>query len=219
VLFYLTSILPTVKTVFDFGGNVGNLFYCYSQHVAIPSETIWTIYDLPKVLDTGRQLALENLERQLRFTESLESAEGVDLLLASGSIHYFESALPELLRTVRHKPKHVIVNRTPLTDGKSVVAIQDAGPFLVACKLFNRQEVLDGFASLGYEVVDTWRVDELSVRIPCYPDLSVSAYSGMYLRLKGDSRCAAEQSNPPEPVQCEVVGELKGDAGTAIAFT
>src|SRR5580765_6062069 len=39
-LFHLERLMPKVKRVFDLGGNVGNLFYCYGKYVNL-SRLSW----------------------------------------------------------------------------------------------------------------------------------------------------------------------------------
>jgi len=183
-LFYLTPVMSSSPNVFDLGGNVGNLFYCYARYLTFPSDLLWTVFDVPEMESIGRDVAHSRGETRLRFTTTLEDLSTTDILLASGSLHYFDVSLYELLQGVSSKPKHLIINRTPLTDAKSVVTVQDAGTYLCACKLYNKHDLMGRLQSLGYDLVDSWSVPELSIHIPCYPELSVPAYSGCYLRLK-----------------------------------
>jgi putative methyltransferase (TIGR04325 family) len=185
VLFHLEKLLPRIGSVFDLGGNVGNLFYCYAKYLDLPPGLRWTVYDLPGILEIGRRLAHERQEYALTFTASFQEANGADVLLASGSSHYFVPSLPDLLRPLMKKPKYVILNRTPLLgDHGPVVTVQDAGTFLVACTLYREQDIIAGFESLNYEKIDSWRVPELSIRIPFYPECTIHEYSGFLFRLE-----------------------------------
>jgi putative methyltransferase (TIGR04325 family) len=183
VLFYLGRLVAEPVTILDIGGSAGSLYYCYSRYVDLSHAKCWTVLELPFVAEFGRQLALERNECRLRFTSTLEGVDS-DILLASGSLHYFESPLPDLVRELPHKPKHVIINRTPLSDLPSVVTVQDAGKFLVACRIHRREELIGGMEALNYELVDSWRVPDHSIQIPFYPEYSVPEYSGLYFRLK-----------------------------------
>jgi putative methyltransferase (TIGR04325 family) len=170
-LFHLRSILPGVKHVFDLGGNVGNLFYCYSDYLELPTTLTWMIYDLPAMLSMGQELARERNETRLRFTDSFYDADGADLLIASGSLHYFAKPLGAMLADLEVKPKYVLINRTPLVEGRPTATVQEAEHLLAACNLFNREELLRDFQILGYEAADSWLAEELSLQIPCYPEL------------------------------------------------
>jgi putative methyltransferase (TIGR04325 family) len=186
-LFFLQPIVPLIRTVFDFGGNVGNLFYCYSKYLDLPSDFSWTVYDLPKNIETGAQIANEAGERRLRFTNSLSDADGADLFIACGALHYFEPPLPDIIAEFHRKPRYVLVNRTPLVDGRPFATVQDSGTYRVACMLYNRDDLIRRFETAGYHMVDSWWAAERSLVIPCYPDRSVAAYSGMFFQLSDDN--------------------------------
>ncbi len=107
-LFHIQPLLPSIRTVFDFGGNAGNLFYCYSRYLQLPPDLIWTVYDLPKNRIVGAQIATEKGEKRLRFTGELSEADGVDLFIASGALHYFEQPLPDMIAGLRQLPRYII---------------------------------------------------------------------------------------------------------------
>ncbi|GAC1415339.1 MAG: hypothetical protein NVSMB5_04370 [Candidatus Velthaea sp.] len=182
-LFYVRPLLPDIRRVFDLGGNVGNLFYCYAKYLDVSSDVVWQVYDLPANLTRGRELAQQSTASQLRFTARWTDASGTDLLIASGSLHYFERSFSDMLRELRSLPKYILINRTPLTDGTPVATVQDAITYRVACMVRNRADLIRGLTEIGYEVLDAWTAAELSLEIPGYPEHSVRAYSGFFLRL------------------------------------
>jgi putative methyltransferase (TIGR04325 family) len=186
-LFHIRPLLPGIRRVFDLGGGIGGLFYCYSKYLDIPASLIWIVYDLPATREIGEQLARERSESKLVFTNRLADAEGVDLFVACGSLHYFERPLDDLIAGLASKPRYVIINRTPLVDGPTVATVQDGGTYRLACILHNRAEIIRRIEALGYELVDDWRTTELSVIIPCYPDLSAKTYSGLFFRRTSGS--------------------------------
>jgi putative methyltransferase (TIGR04325 family) len=183
VLFHLERILPEASTLFDLGGNVGNLFYCYSKYISFPDQLVWTVHDLAPTLQLGRQFALERGEPRLRFTDDLAVFAEHQVLLVSGALHYLEPSLPDLLRTYSGRPAHVIVNRAVVTTVKSVVTVQDSRDSLFACKTVCRRELVAGMGELGYDLVDSWSIPELSLHIPFYPEYSVAEYTGLYFRM------------------------------------
>lgn len=183
-LFHIRLLLPGIRSIFDFGGSVGNLFYCYSKYLDLPSDLSWTVFDLPRTIQIGEQMARERNEGRLRFTDRLGDADGIDLFIASGSLHYFERPLADMIAEFRRRPRYVLVNRTPLIDGPAFATVQDGSTWLVACMLYNRDELIRAFATIGYDTVDRWQVPEYSIIIPCYLDRSVRAYSGMLFRLR-----------------------------------
>lgn len=187
-LFHMQPLLPSLRTVFDFGGNVGNLFYCYSRYLALPQQLIWTVYDLPTNLEMGAKIAGERGEKRLRFTERLEEADGADLLVACGSMHYFEEPLPDIIAKFTRLPRYVLINRTPLIDGPPLATIQDGEFWRIACMLHNRDNLIAQFNKLGYDLMDMWSIDESSVIVVCYPDRSARSYTGMFFGLRSGPR-------------------------------
>jgi putative methyltransferase (TIGR04325 family) len=182
-LFYLRGLLGDVSTVLDLGGNAGNLFYCYSRYLVFPKHLKWIVYDLPTTIEVGRDLAQTSGESRLAFTPSLAITDRVDLLLVSGSLHYFDEPLSTLMAHLPTKPEHVLINRTPLMKSGASVTVQDGRTLLTACKLLSIDMVATDLKNAGYALIDSWDAPELSLHIPFHPELSVPSYTGMYWRL------------------------------------
>jgi len=186
VIFFLSRIEGDFR-VFDLGGNFGVLFYCYRRYLPNASRMRWTVFDLPDTVRLGCRLARRRgVADRIEFATGLEAADGVEVFLASGSLHYFDRSLPEMLAALRHPPVHVIVNRTPLNDGATVATVQDAGFGLAACILYDGGGLIDGMRALGYALVDRWSIHDLAVTIPLHPELSAPFYSGLYFRRVPD---------------------------------
>ncbi|MCU1292033.1 MAG: hypothetical protein JWP08_883 [Bryobacterales bacterium] len=187
-LFFLRDLLPNIATVLDLGGNVGNLFYCYSRYLEIPRQLNWIVCDLPTTVAAGRDLAQTRGEHRLSFTNSLAIETSVDLLIVSGALHYFDEPLSQLIAKLSSKPKYIIINRTPLvrSSGRSpaiLATVQDAGSHLVACKVLSVDVVISDLERAGYKLMEFWDAPELSLNIPFHPELSAPCYTGMYWRL------------------------------------
>ena len=184
VMFHMRPLLPALRHVFDLGGNAGNLFYCFEKYVQFAPGFIWTVNDLPDHLRHGEILARQRGATALRFSSDWMDAAKADLLIASGSLHYFDEPLPHMVARLPHKPAHILINRTPITDGAPVAAVQDAKTFRVACMLYNRSDLIREFDRVGYDLVDSWKAAELSLHVPGFPEHSVPEYSGMFLRKR-----------------------------------
>jgi putative methyltransferase (TIGR04325 family) len=178
-MFHISRMTPRPQTVFDLGGNVGNLFYCYSTHLTWLSGVSWKVFDMPANTTMGAEWAKQRGASQLSFTNNWQDANGVDLLIVSGSLHYFEQPVPQMVGELSKKPRYILVNRTPLIDADPVATIQDAGQFRVACMLHNRKQLTEEFVALGYKLVDQWSAPELSMDVPGYPEYKVASYSGL----------------------------------------
>jgi putative methyltransferase (TIGR04325 family) len=182
VLFHLVPLASALRRVFDFGGNVGNLFYAYQRKIDFPQGLLWTVYDLPVKNLLGEKLAAERAETRIRFTNTLAQASGSDVFIASGSLHYFEEPLHKILGSLADLPKHVFINRTPCSSGPELITVQDNRSYLVPCKLHSRTTLIAGMQALGYELQSEWPVYERRLLVPTHPDLSARTYSGFYFR-------------------------------------
>ena len=184
-LFHLQVILPRVTRVFDVGGNIGNLYYCYSKYLPLQGLLTWQVYDLPDNMKRGQALAATRKASNLEFVEDWTTASGADLLLVSGSLHYMREPLAHMLDRLDVPPEYILINRVPLTDGAPFATIQDGGPFRVACLVQNRQTLVRELEGAGYHLEDSWRAAELALCVPADPTHTVPFYSGFLLRRLG----------------------------------
>jgi putative methyltransferase (TIGR04325 family) len=184
VLFHLHPLLSELRHVFDFGGNVGNLFYSYQHKLNFGPALLWTVYDLPVKKPLGEELAVQRAETRVRFTNDLAAASGAEVFIASGSLHYFEEPLHEILASLDVPPRHVFVNRTPFSTGPDLITVQDNHSYLVPCKLHSRTVLLTGMQALGYELRSEWPIHERRLLVPTHPDLCARNYSGFYFEKR-----------------------------------
>lgn len=184
VLYHLERLLPGIRRVFDLGGNVGNLFYCYSRYVSFAEDFTWQVLDLPGNIERGRALALDRGANQLLFVSDWSDANGADLLLVSGALHYMRQPLASMISALDWSPEHILINRTPLTDGPAFATVQDGGAFRVACMVHNRGSLIRQLEDIGYGLEDSWRAAELSLTVPADPAHAVHAYSGLLFRRR-----------------------------------
>lgn len=178
------------RRLFDFGGSVGNVHYAYGKRVAAVARWEWTVYDLPELVEAGRELARERGNTALRFTTELSAGRDCDLALFSGSLHYWEGSIAELFDRIGSLPPHVLINRSPMRDRGDDLNVIQSGHAAFPCRLRSRERLEAAFAALGYELVDHWTEPELAYRLTLLPDYSASGYHGFYFRLA--AKAAAE---------------------------
>jgi putative methyltransferase (TIGR04325 family) len=183
-LFHMRGLTYDRAKIFDFGGSIGNLFYLYDRYLNLPPDCIWLVFELPALVELGRNVATQRGENRLRFSRTWEDAAGAELLLASGSLHYFDTPLSQRVAGLPEKPSYIVINRTPLIDGPTKATVQDCGTHMGAVVLYNRAEFVTAFEAIGYEVVDSWKVWELSLKVVGRPESSAFPYSGFFFRLK-----------------------------------
>lgn len=187
VLFFLAPIGRALTSVFDLGGGVGNLFYILDRHLHFSNDLVWTIHDLPIQKEAALAFAKFKNEKRVAFSNDFSSASGVDLFVVAGALHYFEPTLAELMQPLEILPKHVILNRTPVSDGQDIVTVQDYRDRVFPCKLHSVSKLVSGMQSLGYQLVASWPVHERKLEVPLHPEYS-KPYQGFYFRLQDDSR-------------------------------
>jgi len=183
VLYWLLKIGAGDLRIFDFGGNIGNLYYSYSSHLNSAQSVRWTVFDIPNVLEEGKRIAEERGAHGLRFTSSLQVASDCNVLLVSGAFHYWEKGVQAFLNQFANPPEHVILNRTPVHDRKlSFVTVQRTKECAFPCIVRNSAELVADFNAKGYAMIDRWPALELSLRMPLFPQYTVPHYSGFYFR-------------------------------------
>lgn len=187
VLYWLRRLGPEVHRLFDYGGHVGVKYYAYARYLSFPADFVWTVCDVAAVARAGAALAQEKGAGNLRFVTDVAAVDGQDLLMCSGSLQYIEPALSAQLRPVARKPKHVVVNAAPYHDGRTFFTLNSIGTAFCPYKVQNLGAFVAGMSQLGYELVDRWTIPGKGCVVPLHPELSVHAYTGMYLRLRQPS--------------------------------
>ena len=186
-LFWLRSAFEDSCSVFEIGGHVGVAFYGFARVLPYPSNLVWTICDVPTVVAAGEALARERGHDNLRFVTRPDQSEGADVFLAAGSLQYVESPdLAEMITMSRVRPRHVIVNKTPVYDGPAFTTLQNIGSAYCPYRVFNRHEFVQSLEVIGYVLVDTWHKDR-AFRIPRHPEKSFNHYTGFYFRSSVNS--------------------------------
>jgi putative methyltransferase (TIGR04325 family) len=182
VLFFLSPIASELRTVFDLGGSIGNLFFQLDRHLHFSHELVWTVHDLPFKRAAMLEFARRRNEERLRFSDHFYSASGVDLFIVAGAIHFFEPTLADLLTPLERLPKHVIVNRSPFSSLDDIITVHDGGLWVNPCKLHSVSSFCSAMGELGYDLIASWPVHERRTRVPLFPDCD-GIYRGFYFRL------------------------------------
>jgi putative methyltransferase (TIGR04325 family) len=181
-LYWINRICSREIRVFDFGGHVGNLFYSYLDYLLDTSDSVkWTVFDLPKTVTAGQELAQQRGACGLRFTTSLAQYSRDQVLLISGAFHYWEKSIAEFVSQFPELPDHVVINRTPVRDQPpSFFTVQENASYAVPCVVRSLDEIVGAFSASGYALIDRWKAPELRMRMPLFPGLNVPYYSGFY---------------------------------------
>jgi putative methyltransferase (TIGR04325 family) len=189
ILFWLKSIFSQdslALNIFDFGGNVGIHFYSYLNYLNYPPTLTWKVCEVPAIAQAGKELAEHRACHNLEFTCCFDEASGADIFLASGSIQYVKS-LAESIQNLSKKPSHLLLNRLPLHNKEAqFVTLQNGGQVFYPQYVFNKEQFIESFSSLNYELIDIWEDKEEGCIIPFHSKKSLPFYSGLYLKLRLD---------------------------------
>ena len=172
------------RRVFDLGGHIGVSYYGFQPYLDHPPDLTWTINDVPSVMAAGRAWATEHdPSRRLSFVESPDAAEGSDILVSTGALQYLDYTLPQLLGRMSSKPRHVLVNLTPMHPTLEFFTLQNLGIAICPYRIMSAPRFADAMESCGYRVLDHWQSYERNLRIPFNPAHTVDSYHGYHFKL------------------------------------
>lgn len=188
VLFWMSRLLPELRSVFDWGGHIGVSYYTYAKYLEFPDSLHWRVGDVPQIIKVGAEFALARSARALSFTSDIADADGFDLLLANGVLQFIEKPLHQSLQALKQAPRHLIVNKLPVYDGPTFVTLENTVHSYNPYCIRNRAGFVDSIVSQGYSLVDEWQTPDITCHIPLHRDRSIAAYSGFYFRREGAPR-------------------------------
>jgi putative methyltransferase (TIGR04325 family) len=182
ILFWLSRLLPGTRLLFDLGGDVGSRYLAFRKYLTYPEKLTWLVNEIPAVVALGRTIAREEAAAHLQFTTDYARLPEADILLASGVLQVLEDWNGFLKRTTP-LPRHILINRTPVSDQPHMVTLCAIGVSFNPYHIFNRRSFVAAFVDLGYRLVDEWLTSDLGCRISDHPSHSLDAFSGFYFVL------------------------------------
>jgi putative methyltransferase (TIGR04325 family) len=186
VLFWLATLLQEEVRIFDLGGSIGITYHAFQKYLQYPQRMRWTVCDQPGVTQVGQELSKVEPSAGLAFTTCFEDADGADVLLVAGALHYIERPLAVLLTALHKKPTHILLNKLPLSEGPDFVTLtRYPGGGIAPYHVFNRLAFIDSVSSQGYELVDNWSNPDVAMDIPFHPEKRIESFSGLYFRSIG----------------------------------
>ncbi len=182
-LYWLSRCMEPGMRIFDWGGSVGVTYILFRQVHEFPDSVQWQVCELAQAASAGIEVATRLGLSQLTFTSDAQLADGAQILFTAGAIQFIEPSLSALLGSARHAPRHLIINRLPLTpSGPGFVTLQNTGVSIAPCRVANDAEFIRELADLGYGLVDRWKCLESSMHIPMHSELELKHFHGFYFR-------------------------------------
>lgn len=184
VMFWLSRLMTQgARQVFDLGGHIGVVYYAFRAYVDYPADLRWVVHDLPAVIAAGRARALaKDPERRLTFTDTREDVNGSDLLITNGTLQYLDYSLVELLQNLSLPPTHVLINRVPMHPIRSYFTLQNMGFAICPYRVSALPDFIAAMETLGYSLIDHWKLRERELHVPFEPSCSIDSYHGLYFR-------------------------------------
>jgi putative methyltransferase (TIGR04325 family) len=185
-LFWLSQALAEgLRGVADIGGSVGIKYFAFGRVLKLPRDMVWRVIDVPAVVHRGREFAAERgVSGVLQFDDSVFAVDGLDVLIASGSLQYLPQTLPEILKGLSHKPRRIVVNTTPMHERRGFFTLNSVGTAFCPYRVQHIETFVHSVTSCGYRLRDEWRNVGKKMTIPFHPEESLEDYSGFCFDLE-----------------------------------
>jgi putative methyltransferase (TIGR04325 family) len=179
-VFWLSQALADgLRGVGDIGGSVGIKYFAFGRVLKLPQDMIWRVIEVPAVVRRGREFATEHgVAGTLQFDDSVFAVDGLDVLMASGSLQYLPATLAEILAGLSRKPRRIIVNTTPMHPARSFFTLNSVGTAFCPYRVQHTETFVHSVTACGYRLRDQWRNVGKRMEIPFHPDESLHDYSG-----------------------------------------
>lgn len=168
--------------VFDIGGNFGGCFFAYARVIRYPADIVWEVCEIPEIVENANAIEAVSREPRLRFTTAIANVRGASIVYAAGAAQYLDDELPDVLERERARPAHVIVQRTPFTDGRAFVTLQNLNYGIVPYRVSNRANFISQMKRLGYELIEENRLQR-ALRVPSRFSGGEDGFWGLWFRL------------------------------------
>lgn len=180
IVYWLQRLQPTA--LIDAGGHVGVKYRAFQPFLDL-DRTDWIVYDLPAQVRAGRAQRKPH-DSTLSFVDRIEDAPAAEALLASGLLPYLQEPFTDLVRRLQAPPRHILLNKVVTRDGPTIVTLENFGVAEVPYQIRNVKEIPEALATLGYEIVDSWVIEQLAHRIQTHPELGRCTYRGYVARRR-----------------------------------
>ncbi|OLP17088.1 hypothetical protein BST81_17160 [Leptolyngbya sp. 'hensonii'] len=191
VLVWLRNAFRDSTTVLDLGGTTGYSYYAYRHFISYPKDVSWTVCEVPKIVEVGKELLNHLPAANLSYITDLAQAKDAEIFLCCGMLQYFEESLVTLLKQLPAKPRYLVINHVPLYQGETYITLQrlmmvrPQTNFVsyIPFKIQNRTQFIQDLEAYGYKLMDSWMQDRQCL-IPFHPDRFVDAFHGFYFQLQ-----------------------------------
>jgi len=178
IFFWLTQVFGENDALLDVGGSIGLTYYGYRRLGRLPPGATWTVAEVTKIAEQGAKIAAREGATSLKFVDRIADAGRCDVLLSAGAMQFMPTSVPGILESLPQLPRHILLNKLPITPGEECWTLQNYGPAVTPHRLFNERRFLDYFAAHGYRLRDRWAVEDLDCLIPFHPERFIKHFAG-----------------------------------------
>lgn len=101
-----------------------------------------------------------------------------------GSLQYLPDTLAARLAALASRPRHLLLNLTPLHETRSFFTLQSIGTAYCPYRICAAGPFIESLANLGYDLVDQWENPEKRCEIAFHPEHSLDRYHGFHFRQR-----------------------------------
>lgn len=121
-----------------FCGERGNNLLLIPKYLDLASDFRWSVYDLPHIVEAGKKVRqVEENREQLSFTTTIDELDGAEIFFAAGSLQYVQEPLSTILSKFRHRPKHLMLNKLPVSQLNAYYTLQNTGTAFCPYRVVN----------------------------------------------------------------------------------
>lgn len=180
--FWLHTILGKNPhyTICDFGGGFGRHYFHYTA--ATKTTPQWIVCELPHKVQAAQERDLD--ASGLVFSSDVSLAHKCEVVISSSAFQYIENLQEVLKELLGGGAAHILLARLPMqTTTATFVTLQNVcNDFFTPFYVFNKDEFIGYFTSLGYELIDIWDDPFDSITLPFHRDIDIH-FCGFYFRL------------------------------------
>tara|TARA_A100001011_G_C14143641_1_gene770865 strand:+ start:144 stop:896 length:753 start_codon:yes stop_codon:yes gene_type:complete len=175
LLKHLENLKPFNSKILDVGGGLGSLFINYKVFFD-DYEVKYTVLEQENFCDLGEIISEEfNLQIDFKRNISEIDTKEFDIVIMSSTLQYFEDWKKFVNEIISIKPKHIFIDRHPLTNDDSKILVQLNTNYYdeevtYPIHIINEKEFLTTFNN--YKVISSW-----------YSDFDPKYFKGFHLFL------------------------------------
>jgi len=157
----LCRVIDKSASIVDYGGGLGGTYLCNRDIFEKHRVSSYCIVEQDGFCDVGTSLA-RRYNLPVRFSRDTSNISNPTLFIFSSVLHYLDDWDVAIALATDKKPQHIIVDRQPLTSGKSSIYVQHNSGYYSSdvsypLRIINVSDFLSRFH--GYSVIDSWTSD------------------------------------------------------------